>query len=114
VKLLLDQNLSHKLVEVVRQWFPGSAHVKDFRLDRAPDSAIWEVAKEKGFVIVSKDDDFHQRSFVLGAPPKVIWLAYGNCSTGDIAKGLTGSESLIRSFHSHEEAAFLILSREDA
>jgi predicted nuclease of predicted toxin-antitoxin system len=30
---------------------------------------------------VSKDADFHERSFVLGPPPKVIWIRRRNCST---------------------------------
>jgi predicted nuclease of predicted toxin-antitoxin system len=34
---------------------------------------------------VSKDTDFHQRSFLFGGPPKVVWIRLGNCSTEDIA-----------------------------
>jgi predicted nuclease of predicted toxin-antitoxin system len=30
------------------------------------------LAARQGFAIVSKDSDFHQRSFVRGHPPKVI------------------------------------------
>ena len=36
--------------------------------------------------IVSKDSDFNARSSVFGAPPKVIWLALGNCSTNQIER----------------------------
>jgi predicted nuclease of predicted toxin-antitoxin system len=32
-------------------------------------------------MIVSKDEDFHHLSFLRGAPPKVIGLSLGNCST---------------------------------
>jgi predicted nuclease of predicted toxin-antitoxin system len=32
-------------------------------------------------LIVSKDSDFRQRSFLFGAPPKVVSIALGNCST---------------------------------
>jgi len=41
----------------------------------ATDAALWEYAKDHGFAIVSKDNDFRQRAFVYGAPPKVIWLS---------------------------------------
>ncbi|MFN2406960.1 MAG: hypothetical protein ABR594_12965 [Pyrinomonadaceae bacterium] len=27
---------------------------------------------------MSKDSDMHQRSFLLGAPPKVVWVRLGN------------------------------------
>jgi predicted nuclease of predicted toxin-antitoxin system len=39
----------------------------------ATDTAVWEYAKVEGFVLVSKDNDFRQRSFQYGAPPKVVW-----------------------------------------
>ena len=48
------------------------------------DTDIWEFAKSNDYIIVSKDSDFHQRSFVIGFPPKVIWIQKGNCSTNEI------------------------------
>ena len=47
-------------------------------------NVVWAYAAEHRFVIVSKDADFHQRSFVLGHPPKVVWIRRGNCSTAEI------------------------------
>lgn len=41
-------------------------------LQAADDDVVWTYAAEHGFVIASKDTDFHQRSFVLGHPPKVL------------------------------------------
>jgi predicted nuclease of predicted toxin-antitoxin system len=35
VKLLLDQNLSYKLVAAIDDMFPGSAHVRDVGLAEA-------------------------------------------------------------------------------
>ena len=32
-----------------------------------------EALFDAGFVIVSKDDDFQQPSFLHGAPPKAVW-----------------------------------------
>jgi predicted nuclease of predicted toxin-antitoxin system len=45
---------------------------------------VWESAKQHDFMIVSKDSDFHQRSFVFGFPPKVIWVQLGNCTTTEV------------------------------
>ncbi|MBI4604306.1 MAG: DUF5615 family PIN-like protein [Planctomycetes bacterium] len=81
MKLLFDQNLSHRLVSLLGDLFPGSAHVRDFGLALAPDPAVWAFAKVQAYTIVSKDDDFHQLSFLHGAPPKVVWLRFANCST---------------------------------
>jgi len=74
VKLLFDQNLPHRLVGMLASVFPDSSHVRHFALQSAPDEAIWELAQQQGFTIVSKDSEFHQRSFLLGFPPKVIWV----------------------------------------
>ena len=42
---------------------------------------FWEYAHKEGFAIVSKDTDFRERSYVEGAPPKVVWLDVGNAGT---------------------------------
>jgi len=64
--------------------FPGSIHVQDVNLDTAKDSALWEFAREKDFIIVSKDVDFSDRSVLAGNTPKLIWIRRGNCSTKQI------------------------------
>src|SRR5438093_7358572 len=61
VKLLFDQNLSHRLVNVFAADFPGSIHVRELGLEKALGSAVWEFAKEHGLVIVSKDSDSNRR-----------------------------------------------------
>lgn len=77
MKLLFDQNLSFKLVGRLADLFPNCLHVRDAGLKDADDSLVWEYAKQHAYIIVSKDSDFHQRSFVFGAPPRVIWVALG-------------------------------------
>jgi predicted nuclease of predicted toxin-antitoxin system len=109
VKLLLDENLSPRLVAGLQSAFPGSTHVHDLGLGSADDDVIWKHAAEHDFAIVSKDSDFHQRSFVYGSPPKVIWIRLGNCSTVEIADLLARRTAAIRAFESDMEAAFLII-----
>lgn len=84
MKLLFDQNLSHKLVRRLADLFPNSTHVREVGLKEAEDPVVWEYAKQQESVIVSKDADFHQRSFVLGFPPKVMWVRLGNCTTAEV------------------------------
>ena len=110
MKLLLDQNLSHKLVPAIADLFPGSTHVRDVGLAEAADEAVWDFARREGFVIASKDDDFHQRSFLYGAPPKVIWLRVGNCPTRRILDCLRAHAADIATFEQDGSATFLVLS----
>jgi predicted nuclease of predicted toxin-antitoxin system len=90
LKLLFDQNLSPKLVRSLSDLFPGSIHVQTVNLDTANDSVLWKFAREKGFIIVSKDVDFSDLSVIAGYPPKVIWIRRGNCSTKQIEAILCG------------------------
>lgn len=110
MKLLFDQNLSHKLVERLADSFPGSTHVRNVGLKTADDPVVWAYAQQNGFMIVSKDADFHQRSLVLGYPPKVVWIRLGNCSTREVEALLRKYAGEVAAF-SEGEAAFLSLSR---
>jgi len=85
VKLLFDENLSLRLVTELSAEFPDSAHVHEVGLGATQDSAVWDFARSSGFVIVSKDGDFADRSVLYGAPPQVVWIRRGNCSTAVIA-----------------------------
>jgi len=74
VKLLLDENLSRRLVRRIADLFPDSAHIGTEGMLQAPDTAVWAYAKANGFSIVTADADFYELATTLGPPPKVIWL----------------------------------------
>jgi predicted nuclease of predicted toxin-antitoxin system len=78
-------------------------------LQAADDDTVWVYAAEQGFVIVSKDADFHQRSFVLGHPPKVVWVRRGNCSTAKIEEILRARLADLIAFARDEQGTFLVL-----
>lgn len=86
MKLLLDENLSDRIINRVIDLYPDSRHVKPLGLRNTDDAVIWQYAKENDFMIVSKDADFHQRSLLYGHPPKFIYLRIGNSSTSRIVQ----------------------------
>ncbi len=110
MKLLLDQNLSPRLAETLIDLFPDSAHVRDLGLERAGDEDVWRHARDHGYVLVSKDADFRQLSFLYGFPPKVVWIRVGNCSTADVERLLRARAERIREFVSDPDAAILGLA----
>ena len=77
MKLLLDENVSDRIVQQIVDLFPDSTHIKATGLKEADDSVVWAWAKQNGFTILSKDTDFYQRAIVFGSPPKFIWLRVG-------------------------------------
>jgi len=109
VKLLLDANLSRLLIPRISESFPDSSHVALLGLGEATDDEVWSYALDQGFVIVSKDEDFHQRALVSGPPPKVIWVRLGNCTTSDIEQAINRGHDVIMAFLEDESASFLTL-----
>ena len=110
MKPLFDQNLSHKLARRLTDIFPDSTHVREVGLKEANDPVVWDYAKQQSFMIVSKDADFHQRSFVFGFPPKVVWVQLGNCTTAEVEQVIRKNLAAIKDFYEDAEAAFLVLS----
>lgn len=55
-------------------------------------------AKNHNFVIVTLDSDFNDLNFLLGFPPKIIWLRTGNLSTKVIVEMLIVYENEILDF----------------
>jgi predicted nuclease of predicted toxin-antitoxin system len=110
VKLLFDENVSHRLAETLADVFPGSLHVRRVGLRGMEDRHIWEYARNEGFAIVSKDTDFRERGYVEGAPPKVVWLDVGNAGTKAIEQLLRREHERVGGFAESEESSVLILS----
>jgi predicted nuclease of predicted toxin-antitoxin system len=110
VKLLLDENLSDRIVCRIIDLYPGSEHVKTLALMNTDDGIIWEYAKANNFVIVSKNSDFHQRSLLYGHPPKFVYLRIGNSPTSKIVQILRDSFDTISQFRERESESILVLA----
>ncbi len=109
MKLLFDQNLSWRLPEKLADLYPDSKHIREFGLKKSKDIDIWEYAKSNGFVIVTKDTDFQQRSLLYGHPPKVVWLRVGNCTVQTIEDLLRRYSPVIHYFGSDPVKSYLSL-----
>ncbi len=110
MKLLLDENLSPRLVEMLSNVYPDSQHVAHVGLGEADDADVWAYAKTHGFAIVSRDSDFADMSALKGWPPRVIWIRVGNCRTAVIEMVLINSVQAVHRF-GEGEAACLMLGR---
>lgn len=75
----------------------------------ASDESIWQAAIQRQCTLVTKDEDFHRLSILRGAPPKVIWMRLGNCTTSDIENLLRRHFDEVVQFVLHQEATFLEL-----
>ena len=109
VRLLFDQNLSPRLVEYLRDIFPGSSHVAAVGLDRASDDTVRDYAAHHGYLLVTKDADFGELNVWRGPPPKVVWLRLGNCSTRRIEEALRRVEDAVAALEADRTVSVLIV-----
>lgn len=80
MKLLLDENLSRRLVPFLVHDYPSSSQVSLLSLEQSSDMELWRFAKEQNYVIVTRDADFQEIAMVHGHPPSIIWLKTDNPS----------------------------------
>jgi predicted nuclease of predicted toxin-antitoxin system len=109
MKLLLDQNLSPRLVSRLADLYPDSQHVSFLGLDQADDRAVWEYANQNDFTVVTRDSDFSELSVLRGFPPKVVWIRRGNCSTNQIEELLRSHNEEILQFNENLSLGVLAL-----
>lgn len=109
MKLLLDQNLSRKLVPALQTQYPGTSHVFLLGLHKTDDSDIWYYARHHGFSLVTKNTDMIDLCVLRGAPPRALWLRLGNCSTARVREVLDRNAARIAAFHREEHGVVLSL-----
>lgn len=105
MKLLLDENLSRRLVPFLQESFPETTQVALVGLERAGDEAIWAYAKENDYAIVTRDSDFEEFAIRFGKPPSVILIGVGNCSKATVLSLLIDNrDTIVSSLHAPEVA----------
>lgn len=88
MKLLLDENLSRRIVPFIQDLYPNSTQVALIGLEQVDDKVIRQYAIDHDFVIVTKDADFFEMNSLYGQPPKIVWLKMGNQSKAATIKTL--------------------------
>ena len=74
MKLLLDENLSRRIVPFIQDAYPDSTQVALVGLEKMSDKMIRQYAIDHNYIITTKDADFYEMNLVYGQPPKIIRL----------------------------------------
>lgn len=109
MKLLFDQNVPPRLVRALEDLYPGSTHVALVELDRATDRAVSTYARERGYVVVTKDADFAELALHGHPVLKVVWLRLGNCTTNELERILRDSAAVLAQLADDPDARVLSL-----
>lgn len=97
MKFLIDNQIPPALAYwLVKRGFDAT-HVLDLGLASTPDRELWQIAKDEGRIMVSKDEDF----FLLATRPEetghLLWLRVGNFRTHALIGLLEGQWNAIAS-----------------
>ena len=112
MKILLDANISWKLVSMLTPVFGECAHVDRVGLDvPANDTDIWNYALNNGFIIITKDSDFLDLLDVNGFPPKIVLIRTGNNSSKAIFKLLIDIKEKIEELENNNIGLLEIINR---
>jgi predicted nuclease of predicted toxin-antitoxin system len=83
-RYLVDANLPRRLA----LWQgPDFDWVADHD-DTWPDSKVWEYARQRDLIIVTKDADFSDRAMLSSPPPRIVHLRVGNMRLGALREFL--------------------------
>lgn len=78
MKFLVDAQLPPLLAGWLRERGHEADHVYELGDVGADDEAIWKIALERGYVVVTKDRDFAEWAFARTPAARVLWLRLGN------------------------------------
>ncbi len=95
MKLLLDENLSRRIVPALQQRFPGTSQVALLGLQRATDVELCDFAAAHDFVMCSKDDDFQRLVAARTYRPKLVRVALGNVGNDQVLAALLAAAERI-------------------
>jgi len=107
MKLLLDENISFRVLNGIASVFPSSIHITKSEAGVRLDREIFDFARFNDFTIVTFDEDFYELQLFNGYPPKIIWLRFGNSTNLKVTSKLLENESLIKSFLANPDLGML-------
>ena len=109
MKLLLDENLSRRLVPALQARFPGTSQVALLGLERATDAALCDHAALHDFVNCSKDDDFQRLVAARSYWPRLIHLALGNTSNDAVLTALLAAAERLQAAFDDPNTGIVVL-----
>ncbi|SDE99462.1 Predicted nuclease, contains PIN domain, potential toxin-antitoxin system component [Dyadobacter soli] len=104
MKVLIDQNISQRILPSLAHQFDILKHVRHLDLTDAEDYDIFMFARNNGYqAIITADEDFIKLINQFSEPPKIVWIRTGNCSTRVLSALLREKVQMIREFISDDD-----------
>ena len=87
MRFIVDAQLPPRLAAWLRARGHEAWHAQEIELADQPDTAILARAVELGATIITKDADFMHLTRTA-TPCKVVWIRFGNATSGDLLLSL--------------------------
>jgi predicted nuclease of predicted toxin-antitoxin system len=111
MRFLVDAQLPRRLAVWLRENGHDVLHTLDLpHGNRTSDAAICMIAKDEGWIVVTKDDDFVQSHILSGQPARLLWIATGNISNTELLALISNILPAIRI--AFDSASFVEVGRE--
>jgi predicted nuclease of predicted toxin-antitoxin system len=108
MNLLIDANISWRILKILNSYFPTIIHAKNIDvLQPAKDIEIWNYCKKNNYTILTHDEDFQKILLTKGSPPKVIILKTFNKNTLELANLIINQKEAIEGFIINDEQSIL-------
>jgi predicted nuclease of predicted toxin-antitoxin system len=105
MRILIDQNISFRLISRIEKVFPDAFHVKSVSLLNTNDLKIFMYARRNNFdAILTIDEDFINILLAHSVPPKIIWLRLHNASIDHQAEIILKNALTIHRFIENPDA----------
>lgn len=73
-------------------------HVRDIQLDNSPDTSIWRYARQYGYDVITKDEEFLRLVLAEGFPPRVVAVQNAQVPVAKLVEFLLARLPQIASF----------------
>ena len=85
--IIIDAQLSPHLAKWIQDVLAIETYsAKYLGLRDASDKEIFDFAKVRNAIVMTKDEDFVKLQSKLGSPPKIIWITCGNTANERMRK----------------------------
>ncbi|UTW66119.1 DUF5615 family PIN-like protein [bacterium SCSIO 12643] len=107
MKLLIDQNISKRIIDSISDIFPGSLHITGTQLSNYSDLEVWNYALKNDFILISTDPEVFDRCVLSEDSPKTVFVFSEIMTTNKMEWALRINQEDIERFYNEDPASCL-------
>ncbi len=110
MKLLIDQNISRRIIESINDIFSDSMHVNSMDSTTKTDIDLWDFAIKNEFCLVTTDSDYFNHCIISEESPKIIYVQGEVITSNKMEWTLRVNQEAIEQFITEDSANCLTIN----